>query len=164
MIRIFKYNVKNPEATEKLVNAYQKIFNHPDNMKYLTYTGLPIKKAQIKSWVKTHIEDGIDYYTWSNSTGEIKGIGLSSTNSVQGFEILGCAVANDAQNHKVGSKILKRLCNDAKEKGFKTASIKVFADNKKMLRLVIGQDFIPSKIKHRMRFDGCDLVILTKYL
>ena len=163
MIKQFIYDSQKPGATEKMACAYLKIFNHSENKKYLTYTGLPIQKRQIKSWLKTHVEDGIEYYTWLNTAGEIKGIGLTSSNPVQGCEILGLGVAKDAQNKNIGLKLIKRICDDAHAKGYKTINVKVFADNKRMLRLVIGQDFIPAKIKHRVRYDGCDLVILNKY-
>ncbi len=52
----------------------------------------------------------------------------------------------------------------AQERGYQAVETSVFADNRPMLRLVIGLGFIPVGMTHHARADGADNVHLKCYL
>lgn len=52
-------------------------------------------------------------------------------NPVESFEILALVVDNKYRNLGVGCLLLETAINKAKERGFKSVEVAVFADNKK---------------------------------
>ena len=80
------------------------------------------------------------------------------------MELLGLTVMKDSQNRGIGRALVEHCVEFARKKGHKAIDVHVYADNKRMLRLVIGQDFIPVEIKYRARADGGDMVRLKRYL
>ena len=64
----------------------------------------------------------------------------------------------------IGELLIECALDVARSKGFKAVDVAVFADNKRMLRLVLKLDFIPIRMQHHMRADGADVVYLKRYL
>lgn len=64
----------------------------------------------------------------------------------------------------VGQQLVTTAIRQAREKGVKAVDAAVFADNKRMLSLMIKHDFKPVRIEYHKRFDGEDIVYLKKCL
>ena len=52
MIEIKEINFSSSESEKKsFIKAYIKIFNEPENLKYLSFTGIPFRQEMVKDWV-----------------------------------------------------------------------------------------------------------------
>jgi len=151
------------EKVEQFVDAYYRLFNDEKNLLYLSFSNIPFSKELIQNWVKESALSGVEYYT-AGENDQIEGILVIRFNTIESFEILALVVDSSKRRFGIGSLLVKTAIEKAKEKGFKAVDIAVFADNKKMLSLVIKNDFKPVKIEYHKRFDGEDVVILRRTL
>ncbi len=148
---------------ERFVEAYDRIFNCPGNLKFLSYTGIPFSRAQIADWADSAKHAGVEYYAAAEE-GVIAGILVVRHNAIESYEILAVAVDPRFQGRGAGRMLLDAGIEIAKDKGFKAVDIVVFADNQRMLTLVIRHGFKPVCMEYRKRFDGEDALHLKKYL
>lgn len=148
---------------ERFVEAYERIFNNPDNLIFLSYTGIPFSRSQIEEWADGAEKAGVEYYAAMDG-GVIAGILAVQFSAVESYEILAVAVDERFQGHGAGKMLLGAAIDNAKEKGFRAADIVVFADNQRMLSLVIRSGFRPVRMEYRKRYDGEDVLHLKKYL
>lgn len=146
------------------VNAYLRLFNDSENLKFLSFTGIPFGRETVETWLHDADASGIEYHIAVGEDGEVCAIMVTVANPVERFEIMAIVVDNGCRRAGIGGQLLDTAVQKAKEKGFREVSIAVFADNKKMLSLVIRNDFRPYKIEYRARWDGEDVVHLKKYL
>ncbi len=147
-----------------LFPAYLELFNHPEAHKYLSFTGLPFTEALVSNWFKTHTDAGIEYFTDVSDEGKIRGIAVIKADNTVGFELLGLAVRFSNRQKGVGKGLVRYVMNHAVEYGFSSIDVTVFADNIPMLRLLLGQGFIPVSMSYHCRYDGADTVKLKLYL
>lgn len=157
------YNSKKNDI-DRFIYTFLKLFNNDENLQYLSFTNIPFSIDMIKNWLKDGKQSGVEYYVALGDNENIVGILTIQFNTVEIFEILSVVVDNRYRNIGVGNLLLKKVIEKAKEKGFKSVDIAVFADNRSMLSLVIKNYFKPVKIEYRKRFDGEDIVYLKKYL
>ncbi|NLF52367.1 MAG: GNAT family N-acetyltransferase [Leptolinea sp.] len=147
-----------------LLPAYLELINSPEALKYLSYTGIPFTQEMVSSWLKTHLDAGIDYYADFSEDRRIQGIVVTKSNSLSGFELLGLAVRAINRERGVGKGLVRYVMNRAVESGFASVDVTVFADNIPMLRLLLGQGFIPVSMTYHVRFDGADAVNFKLYV
>ena len=157
-----------PETSQKdrdaLLGAYMKIWNHPDNLKYLSYTQRPFDKEAINKFFSNHIEMGVHYYAACNKTKNKCGVAVAGANPIEGFEIIGLGVQADLKGKGIGTELLKFVLKVAEDSDFKTVDTIVFADNIPMLRLLLSMGFIPVHMGYNLRADGADSVRMRKTL
>jgi ribosomal protein S18 acetylase RimI-like enzyme len=70
----------------------------------------------------------------------------------------------DAQGHGIGRQLITHSLELAHSLGFTCVVASVFADNVRMLRLVLSLGFIPIKIDYHRRADGADVLVLHNWL
>jgi RimJ/RimL family protein N-acetyltransferase len=157
-----------PQKSEKdfnqLLPAILSIWNDPKNLKYLSFTLTPFSEEQFRQWLSDHLENGIRFFAETDEADDIQGISVLKIDQVIGFELFGLAVRPEKQNQGTGKRLTESAISLAKSLHYNSLEVSVFADNPRMLRLMIGNGFIPIKIQHRMRSDGGDMVTLRKPL
>ncbi len=152
------------QNAKRYVNAYLRLFNEPENLKFLSFSGISFTRETVEAWLREADASGTEYQTAVGEDGEICAIMVTVGNPIENFEILAVVVDAGCRRMGVGGRLIDMAVRKAKEKGFKAVSISVFADNKRMLSLAIRNDFKPYKIECRARWDGEDIVRLKKYL
>lgn len=157
-------NSSDLQDSKRYVDAYLRLFNDPENLKYLSFTGIPFERETVETWLRDADASGVEYQTAVGEDGEICAIMVTSANSTEGFEIMGVVVDAGHRCSGIAARMLEIAARGAKEKGFRAVSVAVFADNKKMLALAVKNDFRPYKVEHSARWDGADIVRLKKYL
>jgi ribosomal protein S18 acetylase RimI-like enzyme len=163
MIRKFSPSTNESDFAD-LKAAYLELFNAPEALKYLSFTFKPFDDETVTNWFRSHLESGVAYYATLDPHDQIIGIGVTKASTPYGFELLGLVVRADHRGQGIGRGLVEHIVDVAQKEGFNAVDISVFADNKRMLRLVIDLDFIPVGITHRARADGTDVVHLKKYL
>jgi ribosomal protein S18 acetylase RimI-like enzyme len=154
----------NESDFNQLKSSYLQMVNDPDTLRYLSYTLKPFDEQTVITWLRTHLENDIEYHVASNSDGQIVGISILKFNVVYGFELLGLVVHHSQRQKGLGRNLVEYLVSIARQQGFSSIEVSVFADNKPMLLLLIDLDFIPVRITAHARADGMDVVHLKKYI
>ena len=154
----------NQEDRGSLLEAYLSIWNHPDNLKFLSYTQKPFDEEAIDKFFSNHIEMGVHYYAACNKEKNKCGVAVVGANPIEGFEIIGLGVQANLKRKGIGTELLKFILKVAADSDFKTADTIVFADNIPMLRLLLSMGFIPVHMGYNLRADGADTVRMRKTL
>ena len=163
MIREFKPS-QNDDDLNRLLNLYHIIFATEDGLQFLTYTLKPFDGTILREWFTTHERSGVFYFGKTDDSNDLLGLCIIQKDPVKGIELLGLMVPAEQRNKGIGRELIRFAVDHARTSGFKAIDVFVFADNKRMLRLAIGCDFIPVDISHRVRADGGDVLKLKHYL
>jgi ribosomal protein S18 acetylase RimI-like enzyme len=161
---IHYYPNKSTEYFRKLADAYFKLFNSKDNLKFLSLSNQPFDYNTISSFLKNSSQEELDYYVALSSDEEIIGIAAFEYDLIKGFKVIGIVVDNNYRLKGLGRALIDKGIDIAYEKGFKSIDMSVFVDNKAMMLLLIKMDFKPIKIETHARFDGEDLIHWKRYL
>ncbi len=154
----------NKDDFDLLFPAYLKIWNDPENFKYLSFTQRPFEEKTVSFWLSNHLGQGGHYYVAVESSNGFSGIMVVKTSPIEGFEIYGIGVLPDSKGKGIGTRLLDHAVNVATAQGFKAIDVMVFVDNFKILRLLLSMSFIPVRIDYNRRADGTDILGLKKYL
>ncbi|MDC0833203.1 hypothetical protein AY599_05150 [Leptolyngbya valderiana BDU 20041] len=152
------------EDKEILLSSFLEIWNSPEHLKYLSYTLKPLERDLVIAWIEHHERSGIRYFCAVDRDERVVGIAVLKINAIDGFELYGLGVRPNFKNQGIGRKLIEAAIDLAQKLQFKAIEVIVFADNSKMLRLVISLGFIPIAINYHKRADGADTVVLKKYL
>ena len=168
------------EHFSKLEDAYLKLFNENESLKYLSHSQLPFNSRTVSSFLKNALQEGVEYYVaisdddyhdkvMMNDKGvtpenEIIGLSAFKSDPINGFEIIGTVVHEDHRLRGIGNALIEKGVLLGKTKGFKAVDIAVFADNRSMLILLLKMGFKPTRMENHARSDGEDLIYLKKYL
>lgn len=163
MIRCYR-PAASQQDLQQLLEAYLALFNPADSLKFLSLTLMPFDPGTVEGWMRGHEEQGVEYYGYVDRGGAIKGLVLIRVSPLEGFELLSLAVDPGHQGRGVGKSLASHAVKLAREGGHRSIQVKVFADNPRMLRLVIGLGFLPVGLSHRARADGADMVHFRRYL
>jgi len=147
-----------------LVPAYLTIWNHPGNLEYLSFTGQPFTEEQVLRFCREHLKKGVRYFGACAPNGEVIGIIITRADPIEGFEFLGLGVAPHEKGKGVGLKLVRHGVKVALNGGYMAADGQVFATNAPMLRLLLGEGFLPVRMEYHRGPQGEDLVFLKKYL
>ena len=146
---------------EKYLGAYLRLFNDPQNLLFLSYTGIEFSRVLVSGWLEESGNSGVEYYTvWDQD--EVVAILCIRYQPVETFEILSVVVDSGCRKRGLGGTLTETALKRAKELGFQAAEVRVFADNRDMLSLMIKNSFKPVKIEYHARYDGEDIVLLKK--
>lgn len=162
MIRLIQ-PLDNPSDFKKLNELFFSILSNKESFKFLSYSLMPVDKKTIEKLTESHKKNGLDYLIYEEA-GQFTGILIFKRNLAQGFELYLLAIEKNHQQKGIGQELINECFRIAKEEGYKCIDSVVFADNKKMLRLLIKNDFMPIEIQYHMRADGMDLVKLRKII
>jgi len=145
---------------EQLLPAYLGIWNVAESLKFLSYSLRPYEENIVRGWLQDHISFGVRYFAATDDQNSVLGICVIRTDALGAFEILGLGVRPDAKGHGLGRELLSHALTLARSEGVTCVEASVFADNARMLRLVLSLDFVPVRIDYHRRADGADSVVL----
>lgn len=153
---------ESPRDTEKLLRAYLAIWNALENFRYLSFTLRPFTESQVRHWFDQATSASVHYLYAISDDGEILGIAAVRADPVSLCEIIGLGVSPDRQGRGIGRLLVSHSLDLSRSLGFDCVQAQVFADNSRMLRLLLSLEFIPVGIEHHRRADGADLVVLHR--
>jgi ribosomal protein S18 acetylase RimI-like enzyme len=154
---------KRPEDMEALVTAYLSIWNHSDNRQFLSFTGQPFEEAQVRGWFDQHIAAGVRYFSAVGPEDQLVGILVVKANPIEGFELSGIGVVPGEKRRGVATQLVRHGIEVASEQGYRCVDGQVYATNAPMLRLLLGEGFVPVSMEHHRGPRGEDLVHLKRY-
>jgi GNAT superfamily N-acetyltransferase len=157
-------SASNRQESKLFVDAYLRLFNDPENLPFLSVTGIPFKRETVETWLREADAAGIEYHAAVGEDGGIHAIMVVREHPVDAFEVLGIVVEEGYRRMSIGARLLETAVRRAKEKGYRAVSVAVFANNKKMLLLAVQQDFKPVGIEYHAKWNGEDIVHLKRYL
>lgn len=149
---------------DRLLPAFLAIWNHPDNLRFLSLSLRPFDEAQLRSWFAAHLDQGGRYFVATDGDDGIVGISLVKVDPTVGFEIMGLGVVPAAKRRGIGRRLVENAERVASEDGYHAVQVAVFADNAAMLCLVLNAGFVPIRIDPHIRADMADMVVLRKPL
>ena len=152
------------ENAERYVTAYLRLFNIPDNLKFLSYSGTPFDRDTVAAWLRDADRAGVAYHTAIDEDGEICGIVCLRANLPTGAELMALVVEAGQRRAGLGGQLLEVAVSQARDQGCIAITATVFADNASMLSLAVKHSFKPYKIGYRTRWDGEDIVYLRRCL
>ena len=149
---------------EQLLEAYMEIFNHPENLGYLSLTQIPFEEGATREWLIRSQNQGRRYFAVVGDGDNILAISVVKADPRLGFEISKLAVRPEVKYQGFGRLLLDCALTTAASDGYQAVDASVFADNDATLRLVVGSGFTPVRMTHHLRADGGDIVHLRKYI
>ncbi len=152
-----------PEHLEPLLESYLRIWNNPENLRFLSFTQIPFDESMVKSWLSSRAREGVHYFS-AASVGETGGIAVVKLDRIQGCELMGIGVDPKWKRHGVGTALIQHVVSFAGDHGFRSLDAFVFADNVRMLRILLSLGFIPVGMEHHRRPDGADLLRMKREL
>jgi len=151
------------ENLEQLLASYLAIWNDPENLRFLSFTAVPFDESTLRSWMSNHVSLGVHYYAASMGD-DIRGIAVVRMSQIEGFELTGIGVSPDSKGEGVGTAMIEHVVSVAVDRGFRAVDAFVFADNIKMLRVLLSRSFIPVGMDYHRRHDGADLLRMQRSL
>ena len=152
------------EDRKALLPVFLKIWNAPENLKFLSQTLMPFAPELVQAWLENHKGQGGRYFCALDEQSNILGVMVVKENSVEGFEIYGLGVLPENKGNGIGRKLVEHAAVTAEDRGFKDINALVFADNTAMLCLLLTSDYIPVGMEYHKRSDGVDAVCLRKLI
>ena len=117
----------------------------------------------IESITRSHKERGFEYLARLDD-GAILAMANVIRSPLTGFELMILIVDKDLRGRGLGQLMLEEIVALAVEGGYRDVKTDVFVDNKAMLRLLIQNDFVITKLDAYLRADGMARVELKKRL
>jgi len=154
----------NAAEKEALLPIFLKIWNAPENLKYLSPTLIPVESNLVQAWLDSHKDQGGRYFCALDGRGDILGIMVIKANPLDGFEIYGIGVLPKQKGTGIGRVLVEYASITAKSLGFRNIKALVFADNTAMLCLLLTSGFIPVAMEYHKRADGTDAILLNKVI
>lgn len=149
------------EDKAALLPIFLKIWNAPDNLKYLSQSLLTFSSETVQAWLEDHKDHGGRYFCALDEQNNILGVMVVKENRIEGFEIYGLGVLPEQKGQGVGRMLVEHATAVAESEGFKNIRALVFADNTAMLCLLLTCGYAPVSMEHHKRADGADAVWLT---
>ncbi len=125
------------EDKAALLPVFLKIWNAPENLKYLSQTLIPFAPELVQVWLENHKKQGGRYFCALDEKNSILGVMVVKENLVEGFEIYGLGVLPEHKGNGVGRILVEHAAVIAADRGFKDINALVFADNTAMLCLLL---------------------------
>ncbi len=155
---------KNSADLELLMPVYLRIWNHPDNLKFLSFTGCKFTESQLQQWCSNHLSMGIRYDAVYDSDEKISGLLLCKADPLTGFELFSIGIDPDRKRKGLGRMLIRHGIERAMALEYASIDGQVFCHNKAMLCLLISMGFVPVRLDHHRGPCGEDLLHLKKYL
>ena len=149
---------------EQLLEAYLEIFNHPDNLVYLSLTQIPFEEGSTRKWLSRSEDEGRRYFAVVGKGDDILALSVVKADQVTGFEVSKLAVRPEVKYQGFGRLLIDCALTTAAGEGYQAVDASVSADNDATLRLTVGSGFMPVRMTHHLRADGGDIVHMRNYL
>ena len=151
-----------PEDRSSLIPAYLAIWNHPDNLPYLSFTGVAFTELQVAGWFSAHEAANVRYFVAVNQAGTIAAIAVIRQDPVEGFELWGLGAAPEFKRTGGGRALIRHVLKIAGSAGYRAVDTQVFANNAPMLRLLLAEGFMPVRMDYHRGPSGEDLVHMKR--
>lgn len=161
MIREFLPESNDAEM-DLLLSAYLAIWNHPENLPFLSFTGKLFETSEVRGWFSNRITKGVRYFASVGDKGQIAGIVLTSNLENHGFNIGGIGVLPEQKGKGIGKALVRKVFSEAELLGYNEVETEVFPNNTRMLRLLLGLGFVPFKMEYGRGATGEDFLLLRK--
>lgn len=149
---------------DRYISSQIAIWNHPENLPFLSFTGKLFTENIVKNWIYGLKEQSVMKYYTAVENEQVIGIIVLKSDVINGFEICGIGVNTNWKRKKIGSRLIETAIEKAKQEKFKSIETLVFCDNKSMLMLALKYNFQPFRIDTGMRYDGMNIVALKKII
>jgi ribosomal protein S18 acetylase RimI-like enzyme len=149
---------------DPLLSAFLRIWNAPENLRFLSFSQRPFAPELVRTWFERHTSAGVRYFGALDERGAIVGISVLRTDPIGMFELFAMGVSPEVQAQGIGRKLVSHALDLARSQGYGCVEGAVFADNARMLRLLLSFGFRPARIEYHRRSDGADLVVMQKML
>ncbi len=153
---------KNEDDNSLLLRELPGLYNHPETLKFISFTLKDFKKETFEKYLKHHAENGIKYFAEMRG-GKIAGLVMVAENDVSGAELSLLIVNPEFRGEGIGKKLSEYAIGFIEKKGFLAMRVAVYCDNLKMLGMMIAFGFKPFAMEYHKRDDGEDLLWLKKY-
>jgi RimJ/RimL family protein N-acetyltransferase len=154
--------VENSPDFEKLSNAFQNFMSDPESFKFLSFSLKKFEVGAVDEITRKNKTLGLEYYVYEDYD-IIESIMAVKKDVMAGFELFMLMVSREKHNKGIGQTMIAKCLDIAARDGYRCVTTYVFADNKKMLRLIIKNDFVPVHVFNHSRADGVGLVQLRYY-
>ena len=154
----------NKEDYDLILPAFLKIWNDPENHRFLSFTLQPFTEEMANFWFRNHLDQGGRYFAVIDEEKTILGLLVIKINQIETFEIMGLAVRPEFKNKGIGSSLIKHTIDLANKMNFRAVDAGLFVDNTAMMRILLSYKFMPTSLKHHARADGTDLLYMKRYL
>ena len=149
---------------DQLLSAFLRIWNAPENLRFLSFSQRPFTPELVRTWFEQHPAAGVRYFGALDESGAVVAISVLRADPIGMFELFAMGVWPEAQARGVGGTLVSHALDLARSQGFRCVEGAVFADNARMLRLLLSFGFRPVRIEYHRRSDGTDLVVMQKRL
>lgn len=153
-----------PADRDALLPAFMAVWNAAENLKYLSPGLKPFDEDTVAAWFAGHKALGGRYFCALDDQGKILGILVVKITPIVGMELYGLGVRPECKGGGVGRALVEHCVDLALRLGHASVDVRVFADNRIMLKTLLSQDFVPVEMEYHVRADGADSVRLKKYL
>lgn len=154
--------LENTPDFEKLNAAFLGFMSDTESLRFLSFSLKNFEINAIEEITNKNKAFGIEYYVYEDYD-IIEGIMALKKDIMVGIELYMLIVSREKHNKGIGQTMITKCIDIAVKEGYKSVNTYVFADNKRMLRLVIKNDFIPVNVFNHSRADGVGLVQLRHY-
>ena len=96
-----------PSDHDRLLPAFLSIWNHADNLCFLSLSWRPFQEDQVRSWFAVHRDQGGRYFAATDGDASVLGICLVKTDPLIGFEIMRLGVAPTAKRRGIGRRLVE---------------------------------------------------------
>jgi ribosomal protein S18 acetylase RimI-like enzyme len=148
---------------DRFVPAYLDIWNHPDNLGFLSFTGQRFEEKQVQDWCSRHLKDGVRYFGSLGEEWEVNGLLVTRAIPFGGFELFSIGILPESKRLGIGRTLVRHGLEFARTDGYPAVEARVFATNAPMLCLLLNEGFAPVDMEHRKGPLGEDLVHLKRY-
>jgi ribosomal protein S18 acetylase RimI-like enzyme len=155
---------QNSEESARLLPAFLRIWNAPENLPFVSRTMCPCTDCQVRDWLERHLERGVRYFAVLDADGEIRAILMTRADHCTGFEFLNLGVQPDYKRQGIGRMMVRHTMHMAAQEGYQAVEGDIFADDIPMLRLALELGFIPVRMEHGARADGMAMVRMKRKL
>lgn len=152
------------EDFRAILPGFLSIWNHEENLKYLSLTSLPFTAELTTYWFKNHLNMGGRYFAVIDENRSVLGLSVIKISPVETFELFGLGVKPECKNMGIGSALVRHAVDSASDLGYGAIDTGVFADNYRMLRLMLSFEFMPVRFNYHARSDGTDMLYMKKML
>ena len=148
---------------DSVKNLLNRCLINSDSLKFLSTSLIPFDENDIGNILEEQISEGVEFLVHeTNNT--FSDLLLYKCSKWQGFELFLLAVDSQYQKQGIGQRLTAECLDIALNHQYQAVDAMVYSDNKKMLSLLINQDFRPIDMQFHSRADGMDMVKLRKYI
>lgn len=162
MIKLIDPQVSKSDL-DKLHDLLNICLSCSESFKFLTTSLVEFDTTDIEGILEEQMNNGVEFLVYENGD-HFDGLLLCKSSKWEGFELFLLVVNSHSQNKGIGQQLISQCIDMAENTCYQSVDASVYSDNKRMLRLLIKNDFRPIDIKFHVRADGMDMIKLRRYI